>query len=293
MNRETLLARSIDADLIKMLFRKFSGVYGNLWNSRCSTVQEWQDCVNVWLEGLKGFDVEVLRRGVSQAFIAHKNFPPTLGQLVDVCLHLSGIPSESMLIEAMVRRDFNHPLIKAVYDRIGSWALSHDKPEETIRKVRAVYSEVLNGYMEHPKESWLALEEFKALPSPEAIPSKMLSHKEIMGWKEQLAQYQRLASVDKAKLKPVNHPQWDVQKVTIGHRGFDENAHKARKDYLMGLDEQLAMTLSTSDQYDRIKFIRENLATVMIESYTRGIPITQSSKIAPMQSYGHRKTNDH
>lgn len=256
MSMVTPLTRSIDRELIKKLFQKFSGVYGNLWNSRCATPEDWNECVIVWLDGLNGFEFDVLRKAVTQSFISHKDYPPTLGQLVDICLHVSGVPSEHQIIELMVRRDFNHPLVKAVYDKIGNWALSNEKPDQVKAKVRAVYSESLTWFRENTEQSWEQLESFKqqkALPEP---PSKIPTQSEIIGWRERMAQYQEKSKSEKMRLGTVAHPEWPRDQLARGGRNFDEKVFNEYKRYLLSVDEELAITLPMPDRYDRVCFLR-------------------------------------
>lgn len=257
MSMVTQLTRSIDRELIKKLFRKFSGVYGNLWNSRCTTPEDWNECVTVWLDGLKGFEFDVLRKAVTQSFIAHKDFPPTLGQLVDICLHVSGVPSEQQVIDLMVRKDFNHPLVKIIYDKVGSWAISTGKMDEITKKVCAVYSETLTWFRENTENAWAQLKSFnveKALPPP--LP-KIPPPSEIISWRERVKQYEEKAKSEKMHLGEVVHPVWQREQLVIGGKFFDGNAFNEYKCYLLSLDDIAALTLPTEDRYDRGRFVRE------------------------------------
>ena len=288
MSSVTPLITSVDAELIKKLFRKFSAVYGNLWNNRCSMVAEWQDCVDVWLDGLYGFDIFVLRKAVSQAFIAHKDFPPTLGQLVDLCLARDGVPSENSLIDLMVRKDFNHPLVKIIYEKIGSWALSHEKPDEINRKVCAVYSESLASYRENPSQAWKKLEEFKGLPAPSLIPSKIPSSAEISSCRERLKKYQEMADSQKANQEVKSHPVWEKGKITHGSRSFDEAYFNERKRYLLSVDEAVAGTLRHEDWYDRARYLRELEGYRNVQEHSAARQRSDEN-VSPRSPNGHRK----
>ena len=293
MSKVTALTRSIDQDLIRKLFQKFANVYGQLWSSRCSTPSEWEDCVNTWLDGVKGFEFEVLRKAVNQSFLVHKDYPPTLGQLVDICLHVSGVPSESEVIDAMVRKDFNHPLIKVIYDKVGNWALSHGKPEDIRAKVRNVYGPSLSSFRENPTQAWELLESFKALPPPAPIPSKIPTEDELLSFKDRLKKWQELSAVEKANLKPESHPVWDKNAITWGHGKFDHKVYEARKHYLTNLDELVASTLSHDDQYDRIRFIREDIARRSVEKHRADNPQPEQEKVPPRSYNSARKVYKH
>jgi hypothetical protein len=263
MSTVTPLIRLADEELIKKLFAKFVNVYGQLWSSRLKTDGEWQVCCTTWLDGLRHFELSTLRKAVGLCFVEHKDYPPTLGQFVDICLKVSGIPSEDELIECMIRREFKHPLVKLVFDKVDSWALSHAKPQQLKGKIRRIYGECLTTYRDNPTKAWGLLEKDKVESLP--LPSKIPSTAEILGFKARLKLYQEKSKADKVRLGAKSHPEWPSIHVTPGCNGFDEKLFNERKNYLIGLDEETAGTLSGSDWYDRVRFIREIEARHYVE----------------------------
>ncbi len=286
MNKVTPLIRSVDKELIKKLFAKFSSVYGQLWSSRHKTDSDWVECCHTWLEGLKSFDFDTLRKAVVQSFSIHKEYPPTLGQLIDICLKLSGVPSEYQVIDLLMRRDFNHPLVKSLHDTIGAWVLSHGKPDEIKRLVQANYADLLLQYRNNPEAAWEKLALAKAISCDKPARSKIPSPSERMAFSERFKQWQEKAAKEKASLTPQTHPTWDESAVTMGHAYFDENMYNERRKYLCGLDETAAATLSLEEQYDRICFLRENLAHHYILSVKATLPITPVDKMQPRSNFG-------
>lgn len=255
-NQVTSLTRSVSKEIVKKLFVKFSAVYGNLWSSRAKSEAEWEMCAITWYEALQHFDLFTLKQAAADSFIDYKDFPPTLGQLVSLCMKKSGIPCEIEVINLMVRREFNHPIVKLVYDKIGSWTLTNGKSDEIKSRTKAVYTECLIQFRRNPDESWGMLETHnntKALPEPEKIPSVQ----ERKVFKERMAEYQRLSEDSKTKLKDQKHPEFPKDKISIGGRNFDKYVFEEYRRYLMSIPETLVLSLSVSYAYARMKFLAE------------------------------------
>jgi len=252
----TALTRSIDRDLIRKLFVKFSSVYGHLWSSRHKADDEWLDCIDTWLDGLKGFEFDILRKAVSQVFLIHKKHPPTLGELIDLCLKISGVPSEDEIIKRMVARQFDHPMVKLVYDRIGTWALKNGTAEEIRRKTRTAYDDCLVEFRANPNALWNKLSEHNATPLLDE-PSKTLTREEHIGWQQRMQEYERRAHEGKMQLKDQKHPEFPEDKIKIGGRNFDGEVYKEYRRYLMAIPEKLVLSLPIPYAYARMKFLAE------------------------------------
>ena len=252
----TVSTRSIDRDLIRKLFVKFSSVYGHLWSSRHKADDEWLDCIDTWLDGLKGFEFDILRKAVSQVFLIHKKHPPTLGELIDLCLKISGVPSEDEIIKRMVSRQFDHPMVKLVYDRIGNWTLKNGTSEEIRRKTRTAYDECLVEFRANPNALWNKLSEHNATPAIEA-PSKTLTREEHIGWRERMKEYEKRAHDGKMQLKDQKHPEFPEDKIKVGSRNFDKEVYQDYRLYLMAVPEELVLSLSIQYAYARMKFLAE------------------------------------
>lgn len=249
---------SVNRELIKKLFTKLSSVYGQAWSNRHKSAEEWEECCSTWFDGLKEFEVDVIRKAVAQAFLVHKDFPPTLGQLIDLCLAQAGTPSESEMLNLLVRREFKHPLVKLCYDKIGSWALSNDKETELKSKLSNVYQEAMINFRADPQAQWQKLEEFNKQNEPKALEApKIPLRGDFKGWRQRLAEWEEMAKAQKVKIDPVEHPAWNKEELVRGSKKFNENTFLERRKYLISLDEYVASTLPHEDQYDRIRFLRE------------------------------------
>ena len=252
----TVSTRSIDRDLIRKLFVKFSSVYGHLWSSRHKADDEWLDCIDTWLDGLKGFEFDILRKAVSQVFLIHKKHPPTLGELIDLCLKISGVPSEDEIIKRMVSRQFDHPMVKLVYDRIGNWTLKNGTSEEIRRKTRTAYDECLVEFRANTNSLWNKLSEHNATHAIDG-PSKTLTSDEHIGWRERMKDYEKRAHDGKMQLKDQKHPEFPEDKIKLGERNFDKEVYAAYKGYLMSVPEEIVLSLPISYAYARMRFLAE------------------------------------
>ncbi len=290
MSKVTTLTRSINSEIISKLFIKLSSCYGHAWTSRHKTDAQWLECNRTWLNELVSFDLYDLKKAVAQSFSLYKEFPPTLSQLVDLCLKVSGIPSEYDVIACMIKRDFIHPLVKIIYDRIGNWTLSHAKSEEIKSKVSSCYAECLIEFRKNQKSHWDLLNQYKEQKSLEAPePSKIPSNSERISFAERLKQYSKIAEEGKMKLKDQKHPEFPEDKIKKGHRNFDEAVFLEYKKYLISVPEVLVLSLPISYAYARTRFLTEiEVCRSLKES---GYNPTQrvDNKVPPRRSSGPQK----
>ncbi len=231
----TPINRKIDPDLVKKLFSKFAVSYGASWTSRCASQEEWELCATTYFEALAEFDYGILRMAVRQALHENKIFPPTLSQLIDYCFNQMGVPDEDLVFCNMVRKEFDHPLIKICYDKIGSFYVSRASEKDLRAKLKSAYREATNIFRENPKKSW----ELWALP-PEKIhiPEKLLNTPALTNTKKE-------------------HPAWPPEAINYNHRRHDRKVFFERRTYLINLTENEACSLGKTEWYDRVRFIRE------------------------------------
>lgn len=248
---ETISTRSIDASIIVKLFAKFRSRYGQLWTSRAKVDEDWEFIIEDWLEELLPFDLETVRQAVKEALMQHKEYPPTLGQLVDLCLKATGVPGEDQIINLMVQREFNHPLVKLVYDKIGSWQLKNGKSEEIRAKVKSVYADCLNKFTAEPESQWAQLNIVKEqLSLPPVEHPKIPSQEERRGFKERLDEAKKLAEEGRATLKNMNPPEFDEKKIRPEGEQYDDYCK-----YLLSVPEHLVLGLSPKYAYDRQRLL--------------------------------------
>lgn len=258
MNTVQYLNNEVDRRLVQKLFVRFANKYGNLWTSRLGENGDWKGCEDDWLEELSAFTVRDAVAAIRKALVIYTGYPPTQGQLIELCLKESGVPSEDEVIKLMVARDFTHPIVKLAYDRIGGWALTNGKSEEIRAKTKAVYGDCLATFKANPETLWKQLGDDKErllLTAPEHI--KHLTREEHVGWQERLKEAQRRAEEGKMQLKDQKHPEFPEDKINIGGRNFDKEVFAEFRKYLISIPETLVLSLSVPYAYARMKFLAE------------------------------------
>jgi len=265
----TQLTHYVDESLIARLFARFRGRYGNLWTSRATCDEDWEYIMVDWLEQLSKFSIEQVRAAVNKTLTEFKEFPPTLGQLVDLCMKESGVPSQQEVIRLMVARDFSHPLVKMVYDKIGSWTLTNGKSEEIERKVKEHYSESRSNFYIEPEKSWAQLESFNAKPKELPAPSKIPTTSESKSFKECMAKCQEILRDKKIAGGGQTYKHFDETKIKQGHKDFDQAVFDEYKEYLMGIPETETMILPPIYLLARNRFLnmRDQKAWLLKQGY--------------------------
>lgn len=251
----TQLTHCVDESLIARLFARFRGRYGNLWTSRATCDEDWEFIMEDWLIELSKFSIEQVRAAVNKTLTEFKEFPPTLGQLVDLCMKESGVPSQQEVIRLMVARDFSHPLVKMVYDKIGSWTLTNGKSEEIERKVKEHYSESRSSFYMEPQKAWAQLESFNAKPKELPPPDKIPSPAESKAFKECMAKCQEMLKSKTNLAGGKTYKHFDDNKIKEGHKEFDQKVYDEWRAYLLSIPEKDTMILPVQYIYARSRFI--------------------------------------
>ncbi|WP_412526118.1 hypothetical protein [Burkholderia lata] len=91
------MSDAIDEAQVRRLFMLLHGMYGNAVLDKyrigqCDAAGEDIGMVSartVWLNGLREFTQEVIRKAVAKCADKHKTFPPTLPEFRDICKSLS------------------------------------------------------------------------------------------------------------------------------------------------------------------------------------------------------------
>lgn len=250
MSTVQYLNHVVDRQLVQKMFVKFANKYGNLWTSRLGEHGDWKGCEDDWLEELSAFSLRDAINGIKKALVIYRNYPPTQGQVIELCMAESGVPSVTDVIRLMVNRDFTHPIVKMVYDKIGSWTLTNGKEQEIQSKAKSAYDLCIADFQCNPKGSWELLASFNERPLLEAPPTKVATPAERRGFKERMEEFQRLADEGKAKLKDMQVIEFDPKKI----RGDGEQREDYEK-YLLSIPEHLVLGLPPQYAYDRQRLL--------------------------------------
>ncbi len=247
---------SVDEHVIKKLFSKFSIRYGSLWTSRLGTNGDWKECEQEWLDELIRFNLEHLKLAVKKALALYIEYPPTLGQLIHLCMKESGVPEVSDVIKLMVSREFNHPIVNMVYDKIGSWTLSNGSEKDIQSKARLAYDSCVADFHCDPKPHWEKLTTYNNQLKLEApSPSKIPSASEIKEFRECMNKCQGILKGKKIACGGKTYKHFDENKIKKGHKEFDQAVFDEHMDYLISVPETETMILPPVYLMERNKFL--------------------------------------
>jgi ribosomal protein S4 len=155
----------------------------------------------------------------------------------------------------MVLRDFSHPLVKMVYDKIGSWTLTNGKEDDIQRKAKEHYTECIAEFSIKPQEAWLKLESFNAKPKELPPSDKIPTAQERKSFKERLAEYQKKLEEAKIACGGIPYKEFDENKIKKGGREFDQAVYNEWRDYLISIPEEQTMILPVKYLYERNRFL--------------------------------------
>ncbi len=285
------MTHSIDRAIIIRLFSKFANKYGKLWTSRLGDSGDWDGCIDDWLEELKKFSLDNLRDALKKAFVLYTDYPPTQGQLIELCIKESGIPSQEEILSLIKKRDFTHPLAKMVFEKIGSWTLANSKEEDLNKKAKELYSASLAEFYCNPAEQWKKLAAFNVQPQLEA-PAKIPSKEERRGFKERYAEAMERAAETKEKLKDKSYRKFPENETDKYSPDFNQATFEEYRKYLLSLSEEMSLILPTRYAYHRIFFLREIDTARFIKEvgyiHTQGVRQNNSTKSPTGASKVHK-----
>lgn len=141
---------NLPVELVKLLYLRFTTLYGERFTRNYPTDELirlwWED----WAEGLSGIHPMHIKQALSYCRM-NVDWPPSLSEFRRYCERASGLPSIDETFTLAIRREFNHPIVKMVFDKVGSWAMSHDSESVLRKKIKEVYSQCLNDFRKDPK----------------------------------------------------------------------------------------------------------------------------------------------
>jgi hypothetical protein len=280
----------LSLELTKLLYMRFTSTYGEKFvknHPNDEFVKLWWE---EWSEGMAGIDPAYIREALSYCRL-NLEWPPSIAEFRRICEKASGIPSCDEALNAAIRREFDHPVIKLAYDKVGSWAMKNDKQTDLKPKFSAAYQDALNYFRQNQQQAWQQLEEFNAKPKELPLLSKIPTIEECKGFRQRFAEYQEMAKAEKEKLPSQEHPIWPKEKITKGAKSYDEAIYQERKRYLLSCNEFIASTLSKEDWYDRTRFMREIEGYNSIKDSTP-CDDTNNKKNAPRSFYGAKAVYD-
>jgi len=258
MNTVILLQTTCSKENIVRLFARFANKYGTLWTTRLGPNPDWEMCIDDWYEDLKHFDYKTFVLAAKSALTTFNDYPPTFGQFEDLCKKHSGFLQREDAIKMLIARAFSHPIVKIMYDKIGSWTLTNGKETEVQAKAQDAYREAKSEFTLFPDKCWAQLESFNAKPKELPSPSKSTLH-EQSSLKDMWEIYK--PNVEKARDEAKNNKQqkeFDHSKLKPNTREFDKKLYDEYKSYLIGIPQTQILSLTPQDTYARMKFLAMN-----------------------------------
>ena len=253
MNKVTSM-NNIDKNFVVKLFGRLRGRYGQLWTCRAKVDEDWEFIIDDWFMELSKFSLSAVREAVDEVLILYKDYPPTLPQLLDSCLKASGIPAANDLLGMLVNKDFTHPIVKLVYDKIGSWKLANGTEKEIYQRISEHYDNAVVEFKNNPQTCWQKLESHKAqllLESP--IPEKIPSKAESKAYKDCIEECRRILNSERETLIPLDIPEFDKSKISKGGEQYDEYCK-----YLLSVPDNRVLSLPPIYAYDRQRLLNAN-----------------------------------
>jgi hypothetical protein len=146
---------------IKKLYAHFSSIWGNSFISNHKNDESIKLWIEEWYLGLAGVPVETFNEALDKCRIS-MDWSPSIAQFRKLCEKASGMPSEEELYLCVIRRDFKHPLVQLIRDRIGDWSISRDTEKEVRKKFKLAYDDEMAKYrMAMRQEALKQIEERK------------------------------------------------------------------------------------------------------------------------------------
>lgn len=75
-----------------------------------------------------------------------KSWPPTVGEFIDLCYRIAGVPGNDESFQLALAKNFSHPIVDIAYKKVGSWAFQNDTEKTLKKKFKAAYNEAYEQY---------------------------------------------------------------------------------------------------------------------------------------------------
>jgi hypothetical protein len=154
----------------KALYLRFCMIYGDKFTKNYHDVDFKDLWYREWHEGLASVDVNGIKDALS---FCRENleWPPSIAEFRNICLKNSGVPSAAQIMRRAIDGNFEHPLTRMVYDKVGGWAFKQDTEKLLFTKINEVYKTCLSEYSSDTKFAHARhqlLQGTKALPNPDS-----------------------------------------------------------------------------------------------------------------------------
>jgi hypothetical protein len=120
--------------------------------------------IKEWSSGLAGIDGAQIKAALDHCRM-HLEWPPSIAEFRRLCFMAGGLPSPFELMQKAIRREFDHPLTKMVFDKIGSWSFRNDTEKALTAKIDSYYKYCMAEFSADPQYCWKVFNEWKGSES--------------------------------------------------------------------------------------------------------------------------------
>jgi len=125
----------------------FQTIFLKKWTDNFTSTEIIAIAIEQWKKGLTGISDEAIAKAIDHCRM-NLEWPPSIAEFIGICEKFCGVPSVDEAFQAAIRRDFDHPVIKLAFDKVGSWAMRNDNEDVLRKKFKDAYREALGFYRE-------------------------------------------------------------------------------------------------------------------------------------------------
>jgi hypothetical protein len=143
----------INIEIIKLLYVRFTIFYGHKFTQHHTPeiIEMWY---SDWARALAGIEIEHIKTAVEHCML-NLNWPPTISEFIDICDKAAGMPTPEEAMQLAIRRDFTKPIVKEIFDKIGSWDMQHDSEAVLTKKFKEHHADAIQKFRTERKNQYL------------------------------------------------------------------------------------------------------------------------------------------
>lgn len=154
-------------DIIKVLFLRFTSIFGDRFKKNHESPEMFDMWCQDWFDGLAGILPEHIKQALEHCKL-NLEWAPSIAEFRGICEKYSGLPSVNEAIALAIRGDFTHPIVKRIYDQVGSWNMKNMTEKDLLKRFSVVYKEEVAHlrmvlYKQHRLENDSKLTELKGI----------------------------------------------------------------------------------------------------------------------------------
>ncbi len=121
----------ITMEVIEMLYFRFAIIWGDRFTATHTPelIEMWYE---EWLDGLQGIDPSCLREALKYCK-DNLEWSPSIAEFIRICDRSLNIPTPKECMELAIRRDFTQHIVKAIFDKVGSFEMGRLSASELIK----------------------------------------------------------------------------------------------------------------------------------------------------------------